>query len=193
MSDYKTIHGVGIRDYTTDPDTLITGQVWFDKTNKVLQFQATGAGAWATGGNLNTGGRYGSGAGIQTAALYFGGLRQSLSGDRVETESYNGSSWTEVNDMNTGRSMYAGGGSGSYTAALAATGLQNGPDSNLDVVELYLTIPTLGFGLCAVVPLFTFKEPVPVNSEFSPATESSPATVTSSLKTTAELYVTKLL
>ena len=37
--------------------------------------------------------------------------------------------------MNTARSMYAGGGSGSYTAALAATGLQNGPDSNLDVVE----------------------------------------------------------
>ena len=50
MSEYKTIHGVKIRDYTTDPDNLITGQVWFDKTNKVLQFQAEGAGSWATGG-----------------------------------------------------------------------------------------------------------------------------------------------
>ena len=54
MADYKTIHGTLVRSYTTDPDNLITGQVWYDKTNKVLQFQAEAAGAWATGGNLNT-------------------------------------------------------------------------------------------------------------------------------------------
>ena len=49
MADYKTIHGVNLRDYTTDPDTLIEGQVWYDKTNKVVQFfhnNVTTAGSW---------------------------------------------------------------------------------------------------------------------------------------------------
>ena len=55
MADYKTIHGTLVRSYTTDPDNPIEGQVWYDKTNKVLQFQAAGAGAWSSGGNLNTG------------------------------------------------------------------------------------------------------------------------------------------
>jgi hypothetical protein len=57
MADYKTIHGVNLRDYTTDPDTLIEGQVWYDKTNKVVQFfhnNATTAGSWRTGNDLTT-------------------------------------------------------------------------------------------------------------------------------------------
>ena len=131
MSDYKTIHGISIRDYTTDPDTLITGQVWFDKTNKVLQFQATGAGAWATGGNLNTGGRYGSGAGIQTAALYFGGESPSTT---AVTESWNGTSWTEVGDLNTARAELAG--IGSSTLALGAGGFVQ-PSTYKADVELW--------------------------------------------------------
>ena len=55
MADYKTIHGVNLRDYTTDPDTLIEGQVWYDKTNKVVQFfhnNVTSAGAWRLAGNV---------------------------------------------------------------------------------------------------------------------------------------------
>ena len=44
-----------------------------------IQRNFTGAGAqvgaWATGGNLNTARRQGAGAGIQTAALSFGGVK----------------------------------------------------------------------------------------------------------------------
>ena len=72
MADYKTIHGINVRDYTTDPDTLITGQVWYDTTNKVLQFQATGAGAWSTTNNLNTARDQIAGAGTTTSGLVFG-------------------------------------------------------------------------------------------------------------------------
>ena len=39
MADYKTIHGIKVKSYTTDPDNIIEGQVWYDKTNKVLQFE----------------------------------------------------------------------------------------------------------------------------------------------------------
>ena len=103
--------------YTTDPDTLITGQVWFDKTNKVLQFQAQGAGAWATGGNLNFGREQNTGlsVGTQTAGLLFGGDNPTPGGT-VKTEEYNGSSWTASNDIN-----YAAGNSaglGTQTAAV---------------------------------------------------------------------------
>jgi len=117
MSDYKTIHGISIRDYTTDPDNLITGQVWFDKTNKVLQFQAEGAGAWASGGNLNTGRAQVAGAGTQTAGLAFGGGYPAVN----NTEKYNGSSWTEVNNLNAGRRTMIG--FGTQTAAIGAGGV----------------------------------------------------------------------
>ena len=133
MAEYKTIHGINIRDYTTDPDTLITGQVWYDTTNKVLQFQAEGAGAWSSGGNLNTGGRYGSGFGTQTAGLYFSGLRHGLSGERGETEQYNGTSWTEVADLNTARSTYGESGVGTTTAGACIAGYT--PPGNYDNVE----------------------------------------------------------
>ena len=117
MTDYKTIHGFKVRSYTTDPDNLITGQVWYDKTNKVLQFQDQGAGAWASGGNLNTARDQTAGAGTQTSGLCFGG------GPPVddETEMYNGSTWTEVADLNTARRALSGAGA-SNTAALAFGG-----------------------------------------------------------------------
>ena len=115
MSDYKTIHGFTIKDYTTDPDNLITGQVWYDKTNKVLQFQAEGAASWASGGNLGTARSQAGGSGTQTLGLAFGGT-----GVTGATEQYNGSSWTEVNDLNTGRRTI--GGSGTQTSTIAYGG-----------------------------------------------------------------------
>mgnify|MGYP001447186336 CR=1 FL=1 len=66
----------------------------------------------------------GIGSGIQTAALYTAGRDAGSSGD--ETESYNGSSWTAVTAMNTGRAGFAASTSGTQTAFLAAGG---GPDT----------------------------------------------------------------
>ena len=131
MADYKTIHGSLVRSYTTDPDNPIEGQVWYDKTNKVLQFQIpniTSAGAWRTGGNLNTA-RYTHGdAGTQTAALAFGGYIDSGSG-QGETESYNGSTWTELTDLNTAR-LNTGGAGATNTAAICVGGSPGGKSEN---------------------------------------------------------------
>ena len=56
------------------------------------------------------------------AALAFGGYAQ---GGNTETESYNGSSWTELSgDLNTGRGNLAGVGT-EYTAVLAVGGIDN--------------------------------------------------------------------
>ena len=116
MADYKTIHGTTIKSYTTDPDNLIQGQVWYDKTNKVLQFQGQGAGAWSTGGTMNTARRLMGGVGTSTAALGFGGTPPQT----AKTEQYDGSSWTEVGDLNAGR--FEMGSAGTYTAALCSGG-----------------------------------------------------------------------
>jgi hypothetical protein len=45
--------------------------------------------------------------GTNTAALGFGGYDTSLS---ALTESWNGTSWTEVNDLNTARNQLTGAG-----------------------------------------------------------------------------------
>ena len=56
-------------------------------------------------------------SGSQTAALGFGGYS---GGTKNNTESYNGTSWTSVAPLTTAR--YAGGGTGTQTAAIVATG-----------------------------------------------------------------------
>jgi len=75
-------------------------------------------GAWSSGGAMNTARSELGGAGVQTAALAFGGL---VYPPRVaNTELYNGTSWTEVNDLTTARSTNTG--IGLSTAALSVGG-----------------------------------------------------------------------
>src|SRR5210317_1453959 len=63
-------------------------------------------GAWATGGSMNTARGLLGGAGTSSnSALAFGGADSPTATDITNlTESYDGTSWTEVNDLNTSRS-----------------------------------------------------------------------------------------
>ena len=58
--------------------------------------------------------------GLYTAALGAGGYDGTSPGQSAVTESWDGSSWTEVNDMNQAR--YAGSSAGTQTAGLVAGG-----------------------------------------------------------------------
>jgi len=100
MATYKEIKGTQIEAVATDPSNPVEGQVWYNTTSNVLKGQAaTAAGAWATGGALNTARQLGqSGAGTRDAALVAGG--EPFTG---KTEEYNGTAWTEVADLNTAR------------------------------------------------------------------------------------------
>ena len=77
MAEYKGIVGTKIRNYTTNPDNPITGEVWYNETDQVLKFQypnTTTSGSWATSVDLNTSRTTLCGAGAtSTAALAFGG------------------------------------------------------------------------------------------------------------------------
>jgi len=86
------------------------------------------AAAWASGGTLNVSRKQTYGAGSQTAGLIFGG--EGPSGDRNQTEEYNGSTWTEVNNMPATNKDHAG--FGIQTAAVACGGSPNTTSLNYD-------------------------------------------------------------
>ena len=119
MSDYKEIVGTRVKAVSANPDNPTVGQVWYNSTDEALKYRkANAAGAWSSGGNLNSG-RDASGIfGTQTATIMFGGLLSDS--HQVLTENYNGSSWTEVGDLNQNKAASAG--AGTSTAGLSAGG-----------------------------------------------------------------------
>ena len=110
---------------TATPTTLakITeGQLFFNSTANVFKETITdipGA-TWASSGALNSPRGNAGTSGIQTAALFYGG--DGPPGTIAITELYNGSSWTEVGDLNIARSQTFFSNQGTSTAALNATG-----------------------------------------------------------------------
>ena len=67
MADYKSIKGTRIKNYDTDPDNPITGQVWYNESTNRFKFQypsLTTTGSWRTGNALNTARKRLSGVGI---------------------------------------------------------------------------------------------------------------------------------
>jgi hypothetical protein len=89
MAEYKGIKGFKVQYLSADPSNPIIGQTWYNSTSKDLKYTSvTTAGAWASGGNLNTGRETLAGAGTQTAGLAFGG-----SSPGNATEEYDGTNW----------------------------------------------------------------------------------------------------
>jgi hypothetical protein len=123
MATYKEIFGTNIEVLASDPANPVTGQVWYNSTDNVVKGAAlTTAGAWATGGNLNTARGQGNADGTQTSALFAGGIvfpgPPPAGIMKNETELYNGTSWTEVNNLNLSRGGGAGSKAGSQTASI---------------------------------------------------------------------------
>ena len=101
------------------------GQVYFNSDANAFKVteQPVPGGTWASGGNLNTARSSGAGAGTQTAGMFSGGRGGPPSFTNYAiTEFYDGSSWTEVNDLNTARYALMGANAGSQTATLVFGG-----------------------------------------------------------------------
>jgi len=100
------------------------GQVWFNEASTTLKgFAAQGTGTWAAGGAINTARLYLAGAGTsQYASMIFGG---AVPGTQDITETYNGTAWTEVADLNTAREQFAGLSAGSITATATVGGVSS--------------------------------------------------------------------
>ena len=116
MADYKGIKGFTIQTIAGDPPAPIVGQVWYNTTSNVLKGYVTSAGAWSSGGDMNTGkGQMGC-VGGTPAALVMGGYAPNLNA----TEEYDGTTWTAASPLNSGRQYNAG--FGSTTAAVTVGG-----------------------------------------------------------------------
>ena len=83
------------------------------------------AAAWSSGGNLNTGRELGGNAGTSTAGLLMSGKVYPNS-FKNETEEYNGSTWSEQNNVSTAR---ATSGAGTQTAGIIFGGTNGAPGS----------------------------------------------------------------
>jgi hypothetical protein len=119
MGTYKEIRGTHIVSVTSDPPSPVNGQMWYNSTTQVMKgFTSNPAGTWASGGTLNSGrSDFASTiASPPTSALVAGGGSPG-----AQTESYNGTAFSEVNDLNTGRFSLRGSGD-SNTAAIAFGG-----------------------------------------------------------------------
>jgi len=122
MATYKEIFGTNIEVVASDPANPVAGQVWYNSTDNLVKgFALTTAGAWATGNNINTGRFVLGGGGTKTDGIIFGGAIYPGPNSSTLTETYNGSTWTEVNDLNTGRERISPA-ANTQTAALGSGG-----------------------------------------------------------------------
>ena len=129
MSDFKTLKGLYIKHVSSDPSNLIAGQIWYNTTTQTLK-TAPLIEAWGSGGNMNT--ARSGGASAQAAPASTGWIAGG-SGDTNATEEYNGSAWTNSNDMGTSRT--AVGGAGTLTAGLIFCGDAGGNNPTGTVEE----------------------------------------------------------
>jgi len=121
MADYKDIVGTAVRNNAGVMTSAKTGELFYDSTNLDFIYRkpnVTTAGAWRTGGTMNTVRRRVAGAGSQTAALAISGTADPPL--YAQVESYNGASWTEIADVNTAREEHSA--AGTQTAALVFGG-----------------------------------------------------------------------
>jgi len=93
--------------------------------------------AWSSGGALGTARYQIGGAGDLLAGLGYGGYSTSVPGNTTKTEEYDGTSWSEVNDMANPRGQCSGQHIGTQTAALAAGGTLPGSPPYSDLCEEY--------------------------------------------------------
>ena len=70
-----------------------------------------------------------------TAGLQFGGQRFGGLGVQDETETWNGTNWTEVNDLNAAKKQLAG--NGTQTSALAYGGEKSPSVADITETELW--------------------------------------------------------
>jgi hypothetical protein len=108
----------GIPEVAGDPPAPSDGDVWYNTNTYKLKVRGLAAGTWASGNSMNTAARGGGSGGTETSAIAVGGY---VASDTGKTELYDGTSWTEVNDLNQAR-RDLGVGAASNTAALAYGG-----------------------------------------------------------------------
>jgi len=120
MATYKGIQGYSVQKLSSDPTASeAEGQLWYNSGSGKFKISVASAGAWAASEDIPTTGlEYCGLAGIQTAAVLWGGNATppySSPAAQSTTFEFDGTSWTEVNALPAG--VANTGGVGTQTAA----------------------------------------------------------------------------
>ena len=128
MAEYKGIKGFKVQSLGSDP-TNNSGEIWYNTATNLLKY-TNYVGAWSSGTAVNTGRASGvGGAGTMTSALIFGGNTLPPPGITNITESWNGTTWTEVADLNQSKDHLTGYGA-TNTSAMCVGGHTTIPPGN---------------------------------------------------------------
>ena len=122
MATYKGIQGYSVQTLASDPTAAdVEGQLWYNSTSGTFKISAAGAAAWSSGNNMNTH-RYRTdgGFGTLTAGTVVAGYSTPIPGVTAATEEYDGTTWTEVNNVPTATADPSS--TGTQTAGLHAVG-----------------------------------------------------------------------
>ena len=126
MTTYKTIRGTHIQTVTSDPPAPVSGQMWYNSTTKVMKGGLLNPEAVASGGDYPQSLYQAGSAGVQTAAIGFGGRPSPTR--TTGSYSYNGTSWSNTPSLNQGRSIFQSS-FGTSTSAIGANGQASPPVS----------------------------------------------------------------
>jgi hypothetical protein len=124
MSEYKGIKGFQVQTRIEDPENPIIGDFFYSSSAGRFKniSSGSGTGTFASGGNMNTARyRMQGGMGTYAAAFAVGGATPN----KANVESYNGTSWTEVNDLPSIRADISAGGTATAGFALGGTPAPN--------------------------------------------------------------------
>ena len=122
MSEYKGIKGFQVQTRDGDPPSSEAqiGDFYYNSATGTFKntVSGSGTGTWASGANMNTARyRMQGGMGTYTAAYAVAGATPP----KANVENYNGTSWTEVNDVPSARADVSAGGTATAGFALAGT------------------------------------------------------------------------
>ena len=133
MATYKGFKGVKVVTKTADPTALeAEGTVWYNSTSPTALKYAilSPTGSWASVASLSTPKSQAAGFGIATAAIAAGGAAPGI----LDTsETYDGSTWTEGNNMNSSRRNARA--TGTVTAGMVVAGW--GSPAGVTATEYY--------------------------------------------------------
>ena len=140
MADYSTIKGFNIKSLASDPPAPQVGQVWYNTTSTTLKGYGTqGTGAWASGETMNDARTQVGGIGTSQSAGMIVGGGPPAGPVGIKAESYDGTSWTELADIQSGRADMGTSVGGSPTAAImfGGDGRPGGEPQTSDLTESY--------------------------------------------------------
>ena len=143
MATYKGIQGFGVETLASDPtEPGSVGQIFYNSTSGTFKTVKPGglpAGTWASGGDRPAGVQGGTGFGSgSTSGLAATGNLYPSTVVTADVQTYDGSSWTEVGNVNTARKYLAASGGAPQTAGIIfAGGLNPGPGTRYTNAEVW--------------------------------------------------------